>query len=113
MITIDRIASTWWFGHALLFSLCAGILLVAALMSPSEQMLTFFGIEIPIMCGFRRTFGIPCLGCGMTRSFVFLAHGHPIEAFQMNVIGPFLFAFLASQVPYRGYKLFTGWRNGG
>ncbi|MDF1740012.1 MAG: DUF2752 domain-containing protein [Verrucomicrobiales bacterium] len=35
-------------------------------------------------CGFRNTFGIPCLSCGGTRAFESLSHGHLLEAIAFN-----------------------------
>jgi hypothetical protein len=69
---------------------------------------SLFGFEVPLLCSFRRMTGYNCPGCGMTRSFAFMAHGHVIEAFRMNAIGPLFFAFLASQVPWRIWRLWRG-----
>lgn len=35
-------------------------------------------------CGFRNTFGIPCLSCGGTRAFESLSHGQFLEAIAFN-----------------------------
>jgi len=105
------IYTSWWFGHLLLFVLCGGVILAAAVMEPSNENLTLFGFEVPMVCGWRRMTGWRCLGCGMTRSFVFLAHGHIVDAFWMNYAGPLLFAFMAAQPPYRLWKLAQGLRS--
>ena len=36
------------------------------------------------LCLFRLMLGHPCPGCGMTRAFIFLGHGRPIDAFHSN-----------------------------
>ena len=54
----------------------------------------------------QRWFGIPCPGCGLTRSFISLAHGHWSEAWRYNPAGPVWFLLVAMQLPYR----FVQWR---
>ena len=98
---LDRLTARWWFGEAVVLTVCASILVLAVVMSPSTEALTLFGYEVPVLCGFRRLTGIGCPGCGLTRSFVFLGHGRILEAFQMNWFGPVLFVVVASQVPLR------------
>ncbi len=49
----------------------------------------------------RRIFGLPCPGCGLTRSFVAIAHGEFALASQMNPMGPVFFVLCLLQVPYR------------
>lgn len=105
---LDRVATTWWFGHVLLLGLCTGVLAVAVLMRPDPDVLTLFGWEVPVVCSFRRLFGVGCPGCGLTRSFVFLAHGMPLEALRINAFGPFLFALVAAQPPWRLWRLWRG-----
>ena len=47
---------------------------------------------VPSVCVFFNLTGTPCPGCGLTRSFVSLAHGHVREAFVWHPLGPLLFA---------------------
>ncbi len=42
-------------------------------------------------CLFRRLTGLPCLLCGMTRSFAATSHGRLGEAFRHHLLGPPLF----------------------
>ncbi|MEH3157095.1 MAG: DUF2752 domain-containing protein [Gordonia paraffinivorans] len=44
--------------------------------------------EGPILCPFRLATGLPCPGCGLTRSWVAFAHGDVSTAFADNVFGP-------------------------
>lgn len=46
----------------------------------------------PGFCPFRQMTGWPCPGCGLTRSFVMLAHGDAAQAFSFNAFGPVFFA---------------------
>ncbi|MCA9490880.1 MAG: DUF2752 domain-containing protein [Myxococcales bacterium] len=105
---LDELTRGARFGHLVLLVICATIVVLAAVLTPTDAVVSVFGYEIPVLCGFRRLTGIPCPGCGLTRSFVYLAHGHPIDAFRMNVFGPFLFAYVAGQVPYRAWLLWRG-----
>ncbi len=58
-------------------------------------------VALPDACWSRRIFGIACPGCGLTRSFVALAHGGVQSAFYFNPLGPILFAVCFFQIPYR------------
>lgn len=48
-------------------------------------------LGIPSICPFQNITGIPCPGCGLTRSFVCLGHGRFKEAFFYHPAGPVLF----------------------
>ncbi len=48
----------------------------------------------PIICVFRLGSGLPCAGCGMTRGFVAIAHGHPFVAMHYNLLAPAAFTWL-------------------
>lgn len=50
------------------------------------------------MCWFKRWTGRPCSGCGLTRGFVQLAHGHPLEAVRLNPLAPFVFLWISWRV---------------
>lgn len=41
----------------------------------------------PVICPFRRLTGLPCPGCGLTRSWVHLAHGRWDDAFAAHPFG--------------------------
>lgn len=58
-------------------------------------------LQLPEMCMSRRIFGISCPGCGLTRSFVAMAHGEFVLAAQANPMGPVLFVLCWIQIPYR------------
>ncbi|MBX2800285.1 MAG: DUF2752 domain-containing protein [Myxococcales bacterium] len=102
---LDAISRRPWFGEGILFAGALAIVLLAMLMSPSAGAVSFFGFDVPVLCGFRRLTGIGCPGCGLTRSFVFLGHGQWAEGFRMNWLGPPLFAFVVVQIPFRLYRM--------
>jgi hypothetical protein len=49
----------------------------------------------PVLCPFRLMTGLPCPGCGLTRSWVYLAHGQVDDALGAN---PFGFVTMAAAV---------------
>lgn len=55
----------------------------------------------PVLCPFRRLTGLPCPGCGMTHSFVALAHGDISGAFAYNRLGPLLMAIFVIAVSWK------------
>lgn len=105
---LNRMTLTWWFSHAVLLGLGVAVVLAAALLTPSPEAVSLFGQEVPVLCGWRQMTGMPCMGCGLTRSFTYMAHGHVIEAFRMNLLGPLLFALLVGQIPWRLVMLWRG-----
>jgi hypothetical protein len=52
----------------------------------------------PFFCPFRTLTGIPCPGCGMTRSFLAIAKGNLSSAIGYNLFGPILFIGLTLAV---------------
>lgn len=46
-------------------------------------------------CLFRLSTGLPCPGCGMTRSLIALWHGDLLTSFRYHPLGPPLFLFCA------------------
>lgn len=99
-----------WHLDALIFVGALGIVVLAALMRPSDEVLTLFGMEIPTVCTIRRLTGMSCPGCGLTRSFAYMAHGAVLPAFRMNLLGPVLFLGVAVQLPWRAVRLWNARR---
>ncbi|MEH3155942.1 MAG: DUF2752 domain-containing protein [Gordonia paraffinivorans] len=54
--------------------------------------------EGPVLCPFRLATGLPCPGCGLTRSWVAAAHGDLSTAFADNVFGPLSLVIVALAV---------------
>jgi hypothetical protein len=67
--------------------LIAAGLLVSPVRGESETHLTVFGFTLPTVCFFRRTTGLPCAGCGITRAVVLLLHGRWSESVAMHPFG--------------------------
>lgn len=49
----------------------------------------------PSICLFYHLTGLPCPGCGLTRSFVCLGHGHIFESLHWHPLGPVIFLLFA------------------
>jgi len=56
---------------------------------------------IPHVCLFNKLFGIPCPGCGITRSLLAFFVGDFGRAWLQNPTGPIFAASLVAQVPLR------------
>ncbi|WP_370893491.1 DUF2752 domain-containing protein [Janibacter sp. GXQ6167] len=54
----------------------------------------------PGWCVFRAATGLPCPGCGLTRSWVHLANGDVGTAFAYNAFGPIMMLLAAGIVGY-------------
>lgn len=69
--------------------LSAGAVCATALLDPAAV------ADGPVVCPFRLLTGLPCPGCGMTRAWVFLAHGSVGDALMAN---PFALVTLPAAV---------------
>jgi hypothetical protein len=74
---------------------------------PGSERVVLLGVEVPEICFWKRALGIDCPGCGLTRSWVYLAHGDWRAAWSMNVLGPILFLTALIQIPLAAARL---WR---
>ena len=95
--------------HLTTLILCGGVIIASALLEVDGTRVVLPGTEIalPGICWFRRLLDMNCPGCGLTRSFISLAHGSWSAAWHFNAAGPLLFALVVSQIPYQSCQL---WR---
>jgi hypothetical protein len=61
--------------------------------------------QVPQTCLSRAWFGVECPGCGLTRSFICLAHGDWLRSWKMHRLGWFLALGVLFQFPYRIFAL--------
>jgi len=86
-----------------------GILLLAAVLPPS------WVLSGPPLCPFRLLTGLPCPGCGLTRSVVSFLHGDVAGAIAFHPLGPLVVAALALAVlvgPLSAQLHARGWAPG-
>lgn len=62
---------------------------------------------VPPSCMSWELFGIRCPGCGLTRSFVHLAHGDWRASLAVQPVGWVLMLAVVAQLPYRGWIVCT------
>jgi len=55
------------------------------------------GTAIPNICMFRAYTGLPCPGCGLTRSLIAAAHGKIRRSFSLHRLGPITFLYVLLQ----------------
>jgi Protein of unknown function (DUF2752) len=94
--------------HTVFLVICVGVLFLSWLLSVREErqvLVPILATPLPELCMFKRMTGMGCPGCGMTRSFISLAHGNLRMAWHYNPAGPLLFAMLAFQIPFRLVQL--------
>jgi hypothetical protein len=58
-------------------------------------------LKVPPLCFSRAVLGVPCPGCGLTRSFIYLAQGNFSASWQAHRLGWLIAALVLVQVPYR------------
>lgn len=73
----------------------------------TEQVGTALGpdVVLPNLCLYRAGLGVNCPGCGLTRSFLYLARGDLAASWQMHRLGWILALAVVGQIPYRIYRL--------
>lgn len=94
--------------HGVFLLLATGVVLASAVLTvrgEQEVVVPWINRALPGTCTFLRVTGIPCPGCGLTRSFISLAHGHLRDAWHFNPAGMLFFAVVAFQIPYRTWQI--------
>lgn len=90
--------------------LCGGMLLVAALLTPSPAGTgTHTQLGMP-PCGFLVVYHKPCPSCGLTTAFSNMARGSVIAAFRAHPAGPVAFLYAVGCGLVSLYSVATGRR---
>jgi hypothetical protein len=82
---------------------CAALLLASVIYAP-------FVANGPVLCPFRIMTGLPCPGCGLTRSFCAMSRGQLAAAFGDHLFGPVLYFVALLSIPLMIYQLITNRR---
>jgi hypothetical protein len=74
---------------------------------PDQRVAPQFGpnLTLPELCGSRIMWKMDCPGCGLTRSFISIAHGDIWRAWSLNRVSWLLAVALLLQFPYRWWRL--------
>ncbi|MBI84941.1 MAG: hypothetical protein CMJ81_17235 [Planctomycetaceae bacterium] len=70
-----------------------------------EVVVPVWNKPLPSFCLVRRLFGLDCPGCGLTRSFICLAHGEIVTACRHNPAAAWLFSLVVLQIPLRTLQI--------
>jgi hypothetical protein len=87
----------------ILLSICVTILALAANLEVNPQateQVALSGWTLPELCQSKRLFQFDCPGCGLTRSFIYMAHGEVPAAFKMHPTGAMLFVAIILAIPF-------------
>lgn len=91
------------------FVFCWFVLIASITMEPGgTRGIKLFGRTIPSLCLFYNLTGYPDLGCGLTRSFVNMAHFHLKDAFYSHFLGPLVFIGFLAVATYLTYRILGG-----
>jgi hypothetical protein len=92
--------------HLLVLAVATFVVMMAFALDvlPGGTRVAFHGLHgwpLPQTCLFRVWTGRDCAGCGLTRSFILLAHGRFQESIHMHRLGWLMALAVVLQIPYR------------
>lgn len=92
--------------RAALVLLLGGLIAVAALLPPAvpgdDGGLAIAGQRLPEVCAVKRTTGLPCPGCGLTRSWVSALDGDAVASVLHHPLGWLVLLYAAAQLVRHG-----------
>lgn len=94
--------------YLIILVLCSFILVCAAIMKPSTPEAPSLQVGrtiLPNICIFRATTGLPCPGCGLTRSIIAAVHGHLDVSFFHHRLGPLTLIYIFLQFVFSLFYL--------
>src|SRR5262245_9678605 len=78
--------------HRVLFWPCLGVLIACYMLQTTpEGRVALLGLKehpLPGTCLSHELLGVSCPACGLTRSFIHLAHGRFAESLRLHRLGP-------------------------
>ncbi len=94
--------------HVAVFVLCIALLAVAillAVISDVDEVLIIGEQPIPSTCIFKNATGLPCAGCGLTRSWISLADGDLNSSLYYHRFGWLVMLYVIAQTCRHGFWL--------
>lgn len=93
--------------HITLAATCALLVLLPFVFTynPATNDVKISKLKLPAMCASRAYFNTDCPGCGMTRSFISLAHGKLDASLRLHRLAPALYCFFIIQILFRLWSL--------
>tara|TARA_R110002072_G_scaffold13481_1_gene56736 strand:+ start:200531 stop:200971 length:441 start_codon:yes stop_codon:yes gene_type:complete len=95
--------------HRVMLAIYAMVIVLMFLLEVrSDQRVEFLflpGVPLPESCLSRGWFELDCPGCGLTRSFIYLAAGRIADSWSANRVGWLLLLAVLLQFPYRAMAL--------
>ena len=93
-----RIALQMLFLGICVIVLCLAAFLEVASQDTGQVMLGQW--TLPELCQSKRVFQVNCPGCGLTRSFIYMAHGDVPAAFRIHAVGAMMFVGVIVAIPF-------------
>ncbi len=91
--------------HREMLVIAAIVIVLAFLMEVHSDQRVAFSVlprwPLPETCPARSLLHVECPGCGLTRSFIYLAHGEWRASWNVHRVGWFLALAVVLQIPYR------------
>ena len=94
--------------QAIILAIACGVLAASALLRVEDEshvVVPYVDLQLPGACMFRNLTGLGCPGCGLTRSFISLAHGQWSLAWSFHPLGWVFFGIALAQIPLRVIQL--------
>jgi len=97
--------------HWFVLGISGSVLVMSALLAmPDMRTVAVGGVPLPEICTVKRLTGVPCPGCGMTRSFICISQGEWVRAWRLNPASFLMYFLIAAQIPYRLWQLWRVYR---
>lgn len=101
--------------HLLVLGICVALVALALVMEPVRaggERLALGGAVLPELCTFRQVTGLPCPGCGLTRSWVSALHGDLRGSLSHHTLGWLVLLYVVAQAVRHGAWLVLPGRRG-